>query len=98
MTLFTRVIKNVDLLKRVWDLYFMDGVMVLFKVAITVLRLLMDMDLLWDEMEDILMTLQQASNHLKMVGEDQFLTLMEKVYFPPLVIDEIPLLKDELFR
>lgn len=86
MTLFTRILKNVSLLERVWDLFLMDGVMVLFKVAITILRLLMDMDLLWDEMEDILMTLQQGNIHLSTVDTETFLTSMNNVFFPQLVL------------
>ena len=42
MTLFTRVFKDVRVVTKLWDFYFLDGIFVLFQTAIAILRILME--------------------------------------------------------
>lgn len=103
MTLFTRVFKDHTITVRIWDAYFLDGIMVLFQTAIAILRLLSETGPgLWGEMEDILPALQQAGAQIsaKISNEVALLLLryMEEAQFPRWVQDEITLLESDFFK
>ena len=103
MTLFTRVFKDVNITKRIWDFYFLDGIFVLFQTAIAILRILSETgDGLWGEFEDILPTLQKAGVLIseKVPEKDLEKLLIKYMYdvsFSKWVYEEIPLLESEFF-
>jgi hypothetical protein len=105
MTLFTRVFREIEITRRIWDFYFLDGIFVLFQTAIALLRLLSENEPgLWGEMEDILPTLQSAGVSIKRkIGttaevEQLLIKYMYDVSFPKYIYDEIPLLESEFFK
>ena len=104
MTLFTRIFRDINITKRIWDFYFLDGIFVLFQTAIALLRILSETGPgLWGEMEDILPTLQNTGAEIskKIAPEeiDQLLIkYMHDVKFPKWVYEEIPLLESEFFK
>ena len=105
MTLFTRVFKDLNITRRVWDQYFLDGIFVLFQAAISVLRLLEEKtEGIWGEIDSILPTLQQAGREIQLKipdpteVEELILKYMYEVQFPKYLYDEIPLLEQEFFQ
>lgn len=64
MTLFTRIFRGVRVTTKLWDLYLLEGVTVLFQCAIALLRILSEQSLIWGEFEDILMSLQNVGSFL----------------------------------
>jgi hypothetical protein len=93
MTLFSRTF-GIKLTTRVWDLYLIDGVIVLFQTAIAILRML-ESQMLDAEFEDILPMLSKVHEHITEEDEDEFIKSMYQVSFPKWVYDEIPILDAE---
>lgn len=103
MTLFTRVFKDISLIRRIWDLYFLDGVIVLFSTAIAILRLLSEhSEGMWQEFEDILPTLKNAGDRISQkLGpslEPILIRYISEVSIPKWLAEEIPLLESEFYR
>ena len=105
MTLFTRVFRGVKVTAKLWDLYLLDGVTVLFQCAIALLRILSEQSLIWGEFEDILMSLQNVGNFIiqRVNGSEEKMEAlltkyMGEVSFPRWVKEEIPLLESEFFK
>lgn len=96
MTLYTRAL-DLKLMTRVWDFYFLDGIFVLFKTAITILQMLEHL-MIDGEMDEILPVLQHVSDYIKEDDEDEFVETMNSVSFPNWVYQEIPLLESEFFK
>jgi len=96
MTLFTRAL-NLSMVSRVWDLYFLDGIFVLYQTSIgiyfrnlnhiAILRTLQSV-LLEQEFEGILMILKNVPEYV--TDEEQFVGFIYDVSFPKWVYDEIP--------
>jgi hypothetical protein len=93
MTMFSRTF-GIKLTTRVWDLYLIDGVIVLFQSAIAILRML-ESQMLDAEFEDILPMLSKVHEHITEEDEDEFIKNMYQVSFPKWVYDEIPILEAE---
>jgi hypothetical protein len=102
MTLFTRALK-VELVSRVLDLYFLDGIFVLYQTAIgkfecvtsthiAILRILQT-DLLDEDFEGIMRILKSVPDMVR--EEEKLVTYIYDVSFPKWVYDEIPQLESE---
>ena len=102
MTLFTRALK-VELVSRVLDLYFLDGIFVLYQTAIgkfkcitsariAILRIL-ETDLLDEDFEGIMRILKSVPDMVR--EEEKLVTYIYDVSFPKWVYDEIPQLESE---
>jgi len=96
MTIFSRTF-SIKLTTRVWDLFLIDGVIVLFQTAIAILRTL-EKEMLDAEFEDILPMLSKVNDYLLEEDEDDFIKSMYQVSFPKWVYDEIPILEAEFQR
>jgi hypothetical protein len=96
MTMFSRAL-NINLVSRVWDFYFLDGIFVLFQTAIgknhffslfkAILRTLQT-DLLSEDFEGILRILKSVPDLV--TNEEQFVTFIYDVSFPKWLYEEIP--------
>lgn len=100
MTMFSRCL-NLSLVSRVWDLYFLDGIFVLYQTSIgnnfyltnvAILRVL-EKSLLEQEFEGIMQVLKNVTEYV--TDEEQFVGFIYDVTFPKWVYDEIPQLESE---
>jgi USP6 N-terminal-like protein len=85
MTLFTTTLP-LRVVARVWDLYFLDGVFVLFQVTIAILRMLRP-KLLAEDMEGILHILQNVSSHIKEDDDDKLVDSIFNIVYPQWVFE-----------
>lgn len=106
MTMFSRAL-NLNLVSRVWDFYFLDGIFVLFQTAIgkslfsfvhfleAILRSLQT-DLLNEDFEGILRILKAVPDLV--TNEEQFVTFIYDVSFPKWLYEEIPQMESEYLK
>jgi len=83
MTMFTRAL-NLDVSRRLWDLYFLDGFPILFKAALAVLSILKPR-LLFAELEEIMKTLKSTQDLI--LNADDFVKEIMKVELPEWIIE-----------
>jgi len=84
LTLFTNVI-NLDAASRIWDLFFLDGDIILYKAAVAVLKLKWE-DLQGKDLEGILKVLSHLSEFV--IEEDILAEEIYKVEVPEWVLEE----------
>lgn len=94
MTLFTRAL-GLSLLSRVWDYYFLDGIVVLYQTAIAILRCI-EKKLLECDFEEIMKVMKNVSDYV--TDEEELVTYIFDVNFPKWVYDEIPKLETEFLK
>jgi hypothetical protein len=93
MTLFTTILP-LKVVSHVWDLYFLDGVFILYQTSIAVLKLLRP-KLLNEEMEGILLILQHLEDHITEQDEEKLVDHIFNMVYPQWVYEEIPKLEIE---
>ena len=91
MTLYTRNI-FIDLAFRIWDIYMIEGILALYKVAIVIFRI--------HQNQYLKMEFSDIMNHLKNLennhyNEDRFIEDMNKVKFDEKIINKIHQLNEE---
>jgi hypothetical protein len=105
--MFSRAL-NINLVSRIWDFYFLDGIFVLFQTAIgkfiislsitpfsAILRTLQG-QLLREDFEGILMLLKNVPEIV--TDEEQFVSYIYDVSFPKWLYDEIPQMESEYLK
>ena len=93
MTLFSTTLP-LRVVSHVWDLYFLDGIFILYQTSIAILRLLRP-KLLQEDMEGIMQILQNVP---KLITEDDEEKLVDSIFdmvYPQWVYEEIPKLEIE---
>ena len=85
MTLYTRALP-VNVVKRVWDLYFVDGFPLLFKWALAILKILKD-QILYSDISEVMNTLKNTQNII--IDENQLLKVINEVQLPHWVYAEL---------
>jgi len=91
MTLFSRSLP-LRIVSHVWDLYFLDGIFILYQTSIAILRLLRP-KLMQEDMEGILHILQNVENHISEDDEDKLVDSIFNLVYPQWVYEEIPKLE-----
>lgn len=93
MSLFAKAL-NMDIVCRVWDLIFLDGMSILYKTAIVILSTLEE-QLMESEFDEIMQILRNTSNLI--TDEDEFIDAVVKTSLPHWIDVELPILeKDQL--
>ena len=87
MTLFTTTLST-KVASHVWDLYFLDGIFILYQTSIAILRLLRPA-LLSEDMEGILRILQNVSTHITEDDEEKLVDNIFDMVYPQWVYEEI---------
>ena len=87
MTLFTTTL-SLKVSSHVWDLYFLDGIFILYQASIAILRLLQP-KLLQEDMEGILMILQNIQKHISEEDEEKLVDHIFDMVYPQWVYEEI---------
>ena len=85
MTLYTRALP-VNVTKRVWDLFFIDGFPLLFKTALAILRIIKEL-ILYSDLSEVMNTLK--GTQLIICNEDKLISEIEKVKLPEWVYEQI---------
>lgn len=85
MTLYTRALP-VEVTKRVWDLYFIDGFPLLFKTALAILKILKD-QLLYSDISEVMGTLKGTQNII--LDENKLLKEIDTIKLPEWVYEEL---------
>jgi hypothetical protein len=80
------LIKNSLIVRRIWDLYFLDGFSVLFTAALAILKLLKD-QLLYAELEDIMKVLKDAQYSI--TDEKEFIETLHLINLPKWIRKEL---------
>jgi len=80
------------IVSHVWDLYFLDGIFILYQTSIAILRLLRP-KLLQEDMEGILYMLQNVENYITEEDEDKLVECIFNLVYPQWVYEEIPKLE-----
>jgi len=93
MTLFTTTLP-LKVVSRVWDLYFLDGIFILYQTSIAILRLLRK-KLLNEDMEGILHILQNVSKCITEDDEEKLVDSIFNMVYPQWVYEEIPKLETD---
>lgn len=93
MTLFTTILP-LKIVSHVWDLYFLDGVFILYQASIAVLKLLRP-KLLNEEMDGILLILRHVEDHITEKDEEKLVDHIFNMVYPQWVYEEIPKLEIE---
>jgi len=93
MTLFSRTLP-LKLASHVWDLYFLDGIFILYQTSIAILRILKP-KLMEEEFEGIMHILQNVPEHITEDDEDKLVDGIFNMVYPQWVYDEIPKLETE---
>lgn len=93
MTLFTTTLP-LKVVSRVWDLYFLDGIFILYQTSIAILRLLRK-KLLNEDMEGILHILQNVSKYITEDDEEKLVDSIFNMVYPQWVYEEIPKLETD---
>ena len=78
----------------VWDLYFLDGIFILYQTSIAILRLLRP-KLLQEDMEGIMQILQHVPEHITEDDEEKLVDSIFNMVYPQWVYEEIPKLEIE---
>ena len=91
MTLYTRNV-FIDLAFRIWDIYMIEGILALYKVAIVIFRIHQNLYLKM-EFSDIMNHLKNLENN--QYNEDKFIEDMNKVKFDEKIINKIHQLNEE---
>ena len=91
MTLFTRNL-NIELALRIWDIYMIEGIFVLYKTAIVIFSL--------DEKKILSMDFGEIMNFLKNLDknnydEDKFVEELNKVKLNDKIVNKIQQLNEE---
>jgi len=84
LTLFTNVI-NLDAASRIWDLFYLDGDIILYKAAVAILKIKWDV-LQGQDLEGILKVLSNLSDVI--IDEDVLAEEIYKVEVPEWVLEE----------
>ena len=87
MTLFSTTL-SIKVCSHVWDLYFLDGIFILYQASIAILRLLRP-KLLQEDMEGILKILQNVSQHITEDDEEKLVDHIFNMMYPQWVYEEI---------
>lgn len=85
MTMFTRALP-LELTKRVWDFYFLDGFQVLFTASLAILRILKPR-LMFASLEEIMKAIKNSSTFI--TDEEEFTKQMLWVTLPEWVVDQL---------
>ena len=85
MTLYTRAFQ-IDLVVRIWDVFMIEGIVSLYKIAIVVLTYI-EKDLINAEFSEILSRLREIKS-IKF-DEDEFIQKMKEVKFTEKILNEI---------
>ena len=85
MTLYTRALP-INVAKRVWDLYFLDGFPLLFKTALAILKIIKD-KILYSDISEIMNTLK--STQTLITDENQLMKMIDEVKLPEWVYEEL---------
>ena len=85
MTLYTRTF-HIDLVVRIWDVFMIEGIISLYKIAIVVLTYI-EKDLINGEFSDILSSLREIKS-IKF-DEDEFIQKMKDVKFTDKILNKI---------
>lgn len=80
MTLFATTLP-LKVVSHVWDLYFLDGIFILYQTSIAILRLLSP-KLLQEDMEGILTILQNIPNHISEEDDDKLVDSIFNMVYP----------------
>ena len=80
MTLFTTILP-LKVVSHVWDLYFLDGIFILYQTSIAILRLLRP-KLLQEDMEGILHILQNVPVHITEDDEEKLVDSIFNLVYP----------------
>lgn len=84
MTIYTRALP-IEIAKKIWDLYFIDGFPCLFRAALAILKIQKE-KLLYSDIEEIMKTLK--GNNL-VTSEDIMMQTMHEVKLPEWVYEEL---------
>jgi hypothetical protein len=87
MTLFSTTL-SLKVASHVWDLYFLDGIFILYQTTIAILRLLRPA-LLQEDMEGILQILQNVPKHITEDDEEKLVDNIFDMVYPQWVYEEI---------
>jgi len=93
MTLFSTTLP-LRVASHVWDLYFLDGIFILYQTSIAILRLLRP-KLLQEDMEGIMQILQHVAEHITEDDEEKLVDSIFNMVYPQWVYEEIPKLEIE---
>ena len=85
MTLYTRALP-VNVAKRVWDLFFIDGFPLLFKTALAILKIIKDR-ILYSDLSEVMNTLKGTQAIIW--NEDLLFNTIEEVKLPKWVYEQI---------
>lgn len=85
MTLYTRALP-VSVTKRVWDLYFIDGFPLLFRVALAILKILKK-EILDADLSEVMNTLKNTQNII--TDEAELMRVIGEVELPEWVYEEL---------
>jgi hypothetical protein len=93
MTLFTTTLP-LKIVSHIWDLYFLDGIFILYQTSIAILRILKP-KLMQEDMEGILQILQNIPKHIMEDDDDKLVDEIFNCIYPQWVYEEIPKLEIE---
>lgn len=85
MTIYTRALP-INVTKRVWDLYFIDGFPLLFKTALAILKLIKD-KIIYSDISEVMNTLKNTQNLIH--NESLLLKTIDEVKLPEWVYVEL---------
>lgn len=85
MTLYTRALP-IEVAKRIWDLYFIDGFPLLFKTALAILKIVKD-KILYSDISEVMNTLKGTQNII--LDDTVLLKVIDEVKLPDWVYEEL---------
>lgn len=85
MTIYTRALP-MNVAKRVWDLFFIDGFPLLFKTALAILKIIKD-KIIYSNIEDVMNTLKSTQSTI--LDEELLIKTIEEVKLPDWVYEEL---------
>jgi TBC1 domain family member 14 len=91
MTLFVKSL-NIDVSSRVWDLFILEGEIVLFRVAVALLKMI-EADILHGTFEDIINAIKSVGTKVK--ESESLIKEIYNIEIPQWVIEEVPKIINE---
>ena len=93
MTIYSRTL-NIELTLRIWDIYMIEGICVLYKTAIVILNYF-EKKFLKMDFEEIIVSFQELNN-IKLT-EDEFVDNFNNVKFTDKIVNKIQTINDDYF-